>query len=60
MDDELKDLGMKLKAEKTLSNGCGVIIGCIIGSRIFASPTEVLASSSLGNLWGFHYDWQVK
>ena len=60
MDDEVKDLGMKLKAEMTLLNGCGVIIGCIIGRGIFVSPTGVLASSSLENLWGFHYDWQVK
>ena len=26
-----KEAGVKLKAEMTLLNGCGVIIGCIIG-----------------------------
>jgi solute carrier family 7 L-type amino acid transporter-like protein len=34
----------------TLLNGCTVIIGCIIGSGIFVSPTGVLASTGSVNL----------
>ena len=47
---EVKEEGMKLKAEMTLLNGCGVIIGCIIGSGIFVSPTGVLASTGSVNM----------
>lgn len=41
---------MKLKSEMTLLNGCTVIIGCIIGSGIFVSPTGVLESTGSVNL----------
>ena len=41
---------IKLKAEMTLMNGCTVIIGCIIGSGIFVSPTGVLQSTGSVNL----------
>jgi len=42
--------GVRLKAEMTLLNGCTVIIGCIIGSGIFVSPTGVLASTGSVNM----------
>ena len=45
-----KDDDIKLKAEMTLMNGCTVIIGCIIGSGIFVSPTGVLQSTGSVNL----------
>jgi len=48
--EDAKEEGMKLKAEMTLLNGCGVIIGCIIGSGIFVSPTGVLASTGSVNM----------
>ena len=41
---------MKLKAEMTLLNGCTVIVGCIIGSGIFISPTGVLQSTGSVNM----------
>ena len=42
--------GVKMKAELTLLNGCTVIVGCIIGSGIFVSPTGVLQSTGSVNL----------
>jgi len=42
--------GLKLKAEMTLLNGCTVIVGCIIGSGIFVSPTGVLQSTGSVNM----------
>merc|ERR1719369_2104439 len=39
-----------MKAELTLLNGCTVIVGCIIGSGIFVSPTGVLQSTKSVNL----------
>ena len=44
------DEPVKLKAEMTLLNGITVIVGCIIGSGIFVSPTGVLASTGSINL----------
>ena len=46
---EKEDEGIKLKAEMTLMNGCTVIIGCIIGSGIFVSPTRVLQGTGSVN-----------
>ena len=45
-----KDEPIKLKAEMTLMNGITVIVGCIIGSGIFVSPTGVLVSTGSVNL----------
>ena len=45
-----EDGEIKLKSEMTLMNGCTVIIGCIIGSGIFVSPTGVLQSTGSVNL----------
>ena len=45
-----KEDDIKLKAEMTLMNGCTVIIGCIIGSGIFVSPTGVLQGTGSVNL----------
>ena len=46
----VKGEGVKLKAEMTLLNGCTVIVGCIIGSGIFVSPTGVLQATGSVNL----------
>ena len=46
----MEDEPIKLKAEMTLLNGCTVIVGCIIGSGIFVSPTGVLVSTGSVNL----------
>ena len=42
--------GLKLKAEMSLLNGCGVIVGSIIGSGIFVSPSGVLANTGSVNM----------
>ena len=42
--------GVRTKAELTLLNGCTIIVGCIIGSGIFVSPTGVLQSTGSVNL----------
>ena len=42
--------GVKMKSELTLLNGCTIIVGCIIGSGIFVSPTGVLQSTGSVNL----------
>ena len=42
--------GVRMKAELTLLNGCTIIVGCIIGSGIFVSPTGVLQSTGSVNL----------
>ena len=47
---ELDSGGVKMKAEMTLLNGCTVIVGCIIGSGIFVSPTGVLQSTGSVNM----------
>ena len=48
--DQKDSGGVKMKAELTLLNGCTVIVGCIIGSGIFVSPTGVLQSTGSVNL----------
>lgn len=50
VDHSTTDEPIKLKAEMTLLNGITVIIGCIIGSGIFVSPTGVLNSTGSVNL----------
>ena len=47
-DDKNDDV--RMKAELTLLNGCTIIVGCIIGSGIFVSPTGVLQSTGSVNL----------
>ena len=47
---EAEGEGVKLKADLTLLNGCTIIVGCIIGSGIFVSPTGVLQSTGSVNL----------
>ena len=49
-EEEEKDEGVRMKAELTLLNGCTIIVGCIIGSGIFVSPTGVLQSTGSVNL----------
>jgi hypothetical protein len=44
-DGSPDDEKVQLKSEMTLLNGCTVIVGCIIGSGIFVSPTGVLEST---------------
>ena len=48
--DQKSDEGVRMKAELTLLNGCTIIVGCIIGSGIFVSPTGVLQSTGSVNL----------
>ena len=50
LQEDVNDEPIKLKAEMTLLNGCTVIVGCIIGSGIFVSPTGVLVSTGSVNL----------
>ena len=50
VDSKEEEDDIKLKAEMTLMNGCTVIIGCIIGSGIFVSPTGVLQGTGSVNL----------
>lgn len=48
-DDEISDGTVKLKRKITLFNGVALIIGTIIGSGIFVSPTGVyLETQSVG------------
>ena len=49
LQEDINDEPIKLKAEMTLLNGCTVIVGCIIGSGIFVSPTGVLVSTGSVN-----------
>ena len=49
-NSESDDGDLRLKSDMSLLNGCTVIIGCIIGSGIFVSPTGVLASTGSVNL----------
>ena len=49
-DEEAEGGGVKMKSELTLLNGCTIIVGCIIGSGIFVSPTGVLQSTGSVNL----------
>jgi len=49
-DEEAEGDGVKMKSELTLLNGCTIIVGCIIGSGIFVSPTGVLQSTGSVNL----------
>ena len=48
--DKEEGEGVKMKSELTLLNGCTIIVGCIIGSGIFVSPTGVLQSTGSVNL----------
>lgn len=41
---------IKLEAKMSLLNGCTVIVGSIIGSGIFISPTGVLVETGSVNL----------
>ena len=41
---------MELKAKMTLLNGVTVIVGSIIGSGIFVSPSGVLANTGSVNM----------
>ena len=49
-EDNDKNDDVRMKAELTLLNGCTIIVGCIIGSGIFVSPTGVLQSTGSVNL----------
>merc|ERR1719397_2502444 len=49
-EESESDGGVKMKSELTLLNGCTIIVGCIIGSDIFVSPTGVLQSTGSVNL----------
>ena len=50
LEEEKPENGVRMKSELTLLNGCTIIVGCIIGSGIFVSPTGVLQSTRSVNL----------
>lgn len=49
-DEENKNENVGLQAKMSLVNGCTVIVGSIIGSGIFVSPTGVLMHTGSVNM----------
>lgn len=49
-DEEPKNENIGLQAKMSLVNGCTVIVGSIIGSGIFVSPTGVLMYTGSVNM----------